>query len=125
MKKVHEALIHHLNVLVDKAEDQFFVIEMGNTVFGPMSLTHLEDLISVLKGLQSQRVEVLTKGKIEVTQGIVTGVLRLKGDMQDCINPYIYIHYELKEREEGKNSCYFKGSLDDLVEDISNCLCDK
>ena len=117
MKEVSKVNVHRLMYTIK--DGLFYIIEDGDTVFGPIPLTSMYDLINVLTQLQLSILNVLTSGKVTSTYGDIEGTLRLKTDVNDCVNPFIYLLYK-GTNTPCKTSCYFSGSIDLMVEQVTN-----
>lgn len=117
MKEVSKVNVHRL--MYTTKDDMFYILEDGDTVLGPIPLRAMDDLIKVLTQLQSKALSVLTNGKVTITYGDIEGTLRLKTDVNDCVNPFIYLLYT-GSSIPCKTSCYFQGSIDLMLEQITN-----
>jgi hypothetical protein len=109
--------ISKINVMYTIKDDMFYILEDGDTVFGPIPLEAKENLENVLTELQSNALSVLTSGKVTSTYGNIEGTLRLKTDVNDCVNPFIYLLYT-GSLTPCKTSCYFHGSIDFMLDQI-------
>jgi hypothetical protein len=115
MKEISKINVHRLMYTIK--DDMFYILEDGDTVFGPIPLATKENLIDVLTQLHSNVLNVLTSGKITSTYGDIQGTLRLKIDVNDCVNPFIYLLYT-GSLTPCKTSCYFHGSIDLMLDQI-------
>ena len=115
MKEVSKVNVHKL--MYTTKDDMFYILEDGDTVFGPIPLEAKNHLKKVLTELQSNALSVLTSGKVTSTYGNIEGTLRLKTDVNDCVNPFIYLLYK-GSVTPCKTSCYFHGSIDLMLDQI-------
>lgn len=127
MKEVSKVNVHRLMYTIK--DGMFYILEDGDTVFGPIPLKAKENLIGVLTQLHSNVLNVLTSGKVTSTyDGDIEGTLRLKTDVNDCVSPFIYLRYTgslmslvyTDSVVPCKTSCYFHGSIDLMLEQITN-----